>query len=67
MLICHCRAVNDRAIRAAYLAGARDADEIGRRCGAGGRCGGCLPGLREFLDQLDARVGAAGAEHLSAA
>ena len=54
MLICHCRAVNDQTIRAAMVSGAREPDELAQRCGAGARCGGCLPALRELLDELDA-------------
>lgn len=54
MLICHCRAVNEAAIRATILAGARRPDELARRCGAGARCGGCLPALLELLDEVAA-------------
>lgn len=64
MVICHCRAVNDKAIRATILAGARDPEEVARRCGAGSRCGGCLPALLGLLDEVDARACDA---HLSAA
>jgi bacterioferritin-associated ferredoxin len=52
MLICHCRAITDAAIRATVLAGALDPDEVVQRCGAGGRCGGCLPAVRQLLEQL---------------
>ena len=52
MLICHCRAVNDEAIRTAVLAGAREPQELAARCGAGGRCGGCMPALEALLDEL---------------
>lgn len=51
MLICHCQSVNDQTIRAAVLAGASQPDELARRCGAGGRCGGCLPALVKLLDE----------------
>ena len=54
MLICHCRAVNDRVIRDTIAAGARRPEDIALRCGAGSRCGGCLPALRELLDAHDA-------------
>lgn len=53
MVICHCRAVNDKCIRAAILAGAHDPDEVARQCGAGSRCGGCLPALLELLNELE--------------
>jgi len=58
VLICHCRAVNDSTIRGAILAGARDPEELARRCGAGSRCGGCAPALRELLEKLDPGDGA---------
>ena len=51
MLICHCRAVNDRAIRAAIAAGARGTAELARGCGAGSRCGGCIPALLQLLEE----------------
>lgn len=58
MYICHCRAVTDRSIKAAVLAGACDAVEIGERCGAGTGCGGCLPALRALLAELGQLAGA---------
>ena len=54
MLICHCRAVNERSIREAIACGARQPEEIAVHCGAGSRCGGCLPALLELLHE---RVG----------
>jgi len=51
MFVCHCRALTDREIGEEIAAGARDLDEIGRRCGAGVTCGGCCPLLQELLDQ----------------
>jgi bacterioferritin-associated ferredoxin len=51
MFVCHCRALTDREIGETIAAGARDLDEIGRRCGAGVTCGGCCPLLQELLDQ----------------
>jgi bacterioferritin-associated ferredoxin len=49
MVICHCFTVNDRAIRAEIEAGALDADELAARCGAGTKCGSCVPVLEAFL------------------
>lgn len=55
MLICHCRVVNDRAVRDAIAAGARAPEDVANHCGAGSRCGGCLPALLELLaEQLPA-------------
>lgn len=51
MVVCHCLAVNDRAIHAAIVAGALDPDELAARCGAGGRCGGCRPMIEALLAQ----------------
>lgn len=63
MFICHCRAVTDRAIRAAIEAGASDPRAVGRSCGAGSRCGGCWPALEALLSEygLAAAAAAAGA------
>jgi bacterioferritin-associated ferredoxin len=55
MFVCHCQALTDREIGEAIAAGARDLDEIGRRCGAGVTCGGCCPLLQELLEQAAAR------------
>lgn len=51
MLICHCRAVNDRAVRAAIAAGASEPAELAAGCGAGSRCGGCMPALLELIEE----------------
>lgn len=59
MLICHCQQVNDQIIRTAIRAGASQPDELTRRCGAGGRCGGCLPALLELLDEVGANPNSA--------
>ena len=53
MLICHCRAVNDRVIRDAIAAGARAPEDVAQQCGAGSRCGSCLPALRALLAEHD--------------
>lgn len=49
MVVCHCNAVNDRAIRAEIEAGALDAEALAQRCGAGARCGSCRPVLEAIL------------------
>ena len=49
MYVCHCRAVTDGRIRAAIEAGVCDPAGLGQQCGAGTRCGGCLPALRALL------------------
>ena len=49
MLICHCRSVTDQALRCHLAAGIRGERELIVRSGAGSRCGGCLPHLRQLL------------------
>jgi len=49
VVVCHCNAVNDRAIRAEIATGALDADELAARCGAGARCGSCVPVIEAIL------------------
>jgi bacterioferritin-associated ferredoxin len=49
MVVCHCNAVNDRAIRAEIESGALDADAVAARCGAGTRCGSCVPVIEAIL------------------
>ena len=49
MVVCHCNAVNDRAIRAQIEAGALHVDEVAARCGAGERCGSCVPVIEAML------------------
>jgi bacterioferritin-associated ferredoxin len=66
MFVCHCRAVTDGEIRAAITAGARDLEEVGRRCGAGVTCGGCCPLIQELLAEHQAQPPAAPAPALAA-
>ena len=49
MFVCHCRAVTDGAIRACIQGGACSVKELGERCGAGTRCGGCHSVLFQLL------------------
>ena len=51
MLVCHCRAVNEAAIRVAIAAGARDEIEVAVASGAGTDCGGCVPTICDLLDE----------------
>ena len=43
MLVCHCAKVCDRTVRECIDSGARSIDDVGRACGAGTFCGGCIP------------------------
>jgi len=62
MVVCHCRSVNDRTVGAAIADGAASLEEIGARCGAGTRCGGCRPMLDALLGAA-ARVTATTVQH----
>ena len=49
MLVCHCKNVSDREIRAAVRGGARSRTEVTRACDAGSRCGGCVEAVQEIV------------------
>ena len=51
MLICSCKAVSERTVRAAIADGAGTIEDVGRRCGAGTQCGGCHLLIEELLVQ----------------
>lgn len=51
MLICHCKAVNDRRILEQARAGSQTVGQIGRATGAGTCCGGCVPAIRQILER----------------
>jgi bacterioferritin-associated ferredoxin len=53
VILCHCRAVSDRAVRKAIDKGARHLEAVADRCGAGARCGGCHPALMSLLAGTD--------------
>ena len=49
MVVCHCQAVTDRAIRAAVRKGARTRREVSKACAASLRCGGCAPAVDAII------------------
>ena len=49
MVVCSCRAVSDRAVRAAIDDGATSVEEVTARCAAASRCGGCSPTLERLI------------------
>ena len=51
MLICHCKAVNDRRILEQARLGSQTVGQIGRATGAGTCCGGCVPAIRQILER----------------
>ena len=54
MVVCHCKAVTDRAIRTAVESGALTSADIALHCGAGSRCGGCVETIESLLAAADA-------------
>jgi bacterioferritin-associated ferredoxin len=49
MVVCSCRAVTDRAVRAAVEQGATSVEEITEQCNAASDCGGCWPELERLI------------------
>lgn len=58
MIVCSCRAVNERTTRGCVVAGARSVEAIGAMCGAGTQCGGCRPLLEALLAEAAVADGA---------
>jgi bacterioferritin-associated ferredoxin len=52
MIVCHCTATNDTAVREAIAAGADEVDEVTDACGAGSDCGGCHRTIERLLSQF---------------
>jgi bacterioferritin-associated ferredoxin len=51
MIVCLCRGIPERTIRAAIADGAASVTEVRRACGAGGDCGACHPMVAELVDE----------------
>jgi bacterioferritin-associated ferredoxin len=51
VIVCHCRAVSDRAIRASIRSGANTVEAVCAATGASGCCGGCEPMVSDLLDE----------------
>jgi len=49
MIVCHCRAVSDRALRESIKNGAADVTSVMAATGAGTCCGGCLVAVEELV------------------
>lgn len=54
MVICHCLAVNDRAIAELARHDSVTVDDIVSMCGAGGHCGGCRESIGSVLSSARA-------------
>ena len=50
MIVCHCRAVTDRAIRQAVRNGARTRNDVVSACAANMSCGGCTPAVDKIIE-----------------
>ena len=50
MIVCQCRRITDRDVRAAMNRGAEDLVDLARDCGAGTDCRGCHATLEAILD-----------------
>lgn len=61
MIVCHCRGISDRDIRAAVRLGAATRAAVGAACGAGTGCGGCHPVIDEIVQAERAPQGRSGA------
>jgi bacterioferritin-associated ferredoxin len=51
MIICLCRGLADRTIRATIARGGDTRERLADICGAGADCGGCSPTLDALLDE----------------
>lgn len=59
MIVCHCHAVRAEEIRTEVRLGAETVEVVGARCGAGTRCGGCIPAIAAVVADELARMGTA--------
>jgi NAD(P)H-nitrite reductase large subunit len=51
VIVCHCRAVTDRTIRACIREGASTLDVVSAETGASACCGGCEPTVNRILEE----------------
>jgi bacterioferritin-associated ferredoxin len=51
VIVCHCKGVSDRAIRAAIHRGAKSCQQVGSACEAGRCCGSCEPLIRQLIER----------------
>jgi bacterioferritin-associated ferredoxin len=50
VIVCHCKAVTDRAIRKAVRNGARTRNDVASTCATDMSCGGCAPVIDEIIE-----------------
>ena len=51
MIVCQCRSITDRQVRAAVDLGSDSLDDLADACGAGTDCRGCHETLEALLDE----------------
>jgi bacterioferritin-associated ferredoxin len=51
MIVCLCKGVSCKTVRASIAQGAASVEEIGAACGAGTDCGGCEGALENILEE----------------
>jgi bacterioferritin-associated ferredoxin len=61
VIVCHCKGISDRDIRAAVRSGAACRHTVGARCAAGTGCGGCHAVIDEIIHTERAPEGRSGA------
>jgi bacterioferritin-associated ferredoxin len=63
MIVCVCRRLSDRDIRARVLAGAASPAEVFSACGTAPNCGSCVGDMHELISEFrgDARAALADA------
>ncbi len=56
MLVCHCRRVSDREIRAVVRQGSTSVRDVCKASGAGTCCGGCMPAVKNIVQEEGKRA-----------
>lgn len=51
MIVCQCKGITDRQLRAIVRLGYDSAERVASACGAGTECGGCLPTIAAIVAQ----------------
>jgi bacterioferritin-associated ferredoxin len=59
MIVCHCHAVTDRAIRRVVREGACSLREVALASRAGRMCGGCRPAVKKLIEEETAALATA--------
>lgn len=60
VIVCHCKGISDRDVRAAIRSGAACRVQVGERCAAGTGCGGCHGTIEDLIRTERAPEGRSG-------